>query len=132
MTLALGGCLPAPHAALNHAGDLYKSGHYDEAAREYQHVIDMRPEWPPPYLGLGNARWALNERPEAIEAYKRAVALSPDWVEALISLGRALLDVDRPTEAAAVLIHAVQLAPDDSSATSLLRQATARAKTRVK
>jgi len=74
----LAGCLPAPHAALNHASDLYQNGHYDEAAREYQRVIDMRPSWAPPYLGLGNARWAMNERAEAVEAYKRAVALSPE------------------------------------------------------
>jgi tetratricopeptide (TPR) repeat protein len=127
MMLWLGGCLPAPAAALNHASDLYQSGRYDEAAREYQRVIDMRPSWAPPYLGLGNARLALNERAEAVDAYKRAVALSPDWVDALTSLGRALLEMDRASEAVPVLTRAVQLDPSSGSATSLLRQAEARA-----
>jgi cytochrome c-type biogenesis protein CcmH/NrfG len=132
MTGVLSACLPAPHAALNRASDLYQSGHYDEAAREYQHVIDMRPSWAPPYLGLGNARWALNQRTGAVDAYRRAVALSPDWVEALTSLGRALLDLDRPSEAVPVLTHAVQLDPTDSTATSLLREAQARAASKIK
>lgn len=117
------GCLPAPHAELNRASDLYKSGRYDEAAREYQRVIEMRPSWAPPYVGLGNARWALNERAGAIEAYKRAVDLSPGWVDALTSLGKALLDTGRPVDAEPVLARAVQLAPDNESAKALLKQA---------
>ena len=121
------GCLPAPAAALNHASDLYRSGRYEDAAREYQRVIDMRPSWAAPYVGLGNARWALNQRPAALQAYRQAVTLSPDWVGALTSLASALIDMDRSSEAVPILTHALQVDPDNGSAKSLLDRARRRA-----
>jgi tetratricopeptide (TPR) repeat protein len=125
--LALVSCLPAPHAALNHATDLYREGRYDDAAQEYRRVIDMRPSWALPYVGLGNSLWELNRRPEAVKAYQHAVDLSPDWVEALVSLGQALVDSDRSSEAIPVLTRALQLRPEDGKAKTLLKQARTRA-----
>ena len=121
------GCLPTPHEGLNHASDLFTSGRYEDAAREYQRVIDMRPSWAPPYLGLGNARWALNQRPGALQAYRQAVALSPDWVDASNSLAKALIEMDQSSAAVPVLTHALQIDPDNAWSKSLLDQARHRA-----
>jgi tetratricopeptide (TPR) repeat protein len=121
--VVLAACLPAPHTGLNRAGDLYRQGRYQDAVTEYRRVIDMRPSWSPPYLGLGNSLWALGDRQQAVRAYQDAVRLSPAWSEALLALGGALVELNRSAEAVPILSRAVEIAPTDSAAKELLARA---------
>jgi tetratricopeptide (TPR) repeat protein/tRNA A-37 threonylcarbamoyl transferase component Bud32 len=80
--------------SLNLRGDFYRSlGRLDEAAKDYERMIELRPKAPDAYISLALVR-AKQGKLEAAEAcYERMVAANPD--SALVYLRRAEFRRDR-------------------------------------
>jgi len=49
-------------------GELAASSHYDDAASEFQWAIDVKPDWPYPWFGMGQAELALGDSKVSVVA----------------------------------------------------------------
>ncbi len=67
-----------PDDAFNRGNDLYRSGKYQEAAREYESIINQGTVSPEIYFNLGNAYYRMENLAQAILAYERAARLRPN------------------------------------------------------
>jgi tetratricopeptide (TPR) repeat protein len=93
----------------------YKSGMFDEAAREFRRVIDLRPgddvgEF---YLGLVAIRQGRFE--DAVHSLRTAVQRAPDHGAAHLNLAYALERLGRLDEARVAHARAAHLLPDDAA-----------------
>jgi tetratricopeptide (TPR) repeat protein len=85
---------PESPESLNVRGDIYRSvGRLDEAAKDYQRVIELRPQWPDAYISLALVRAKQDKAEEAAACYERMVAANPD--SARVYLRRAEFRRDR-------------------------------------
>jgi len=82
---------------------LYNQGHFEEAAENFQGVVQTNPDWPGGYLMLGRCQLALKQYDEALFNLKAAVALGPEDPANIAALSRALMAVDRADEARELL-----------------------------
>src|SRR3546814_8713734 len=99
---------PAPPAApdlgtaldaLQHAGALFRSGHFLDAAAIYRDVIRRRPRLPDVHNNLGVALKAAGHVKDAVPCFRRALRLKPDYVSAHVNLAAALEALGRPQDA---------------------------------
>jgi hypothetical protein len=99
----LAGCKDVRSTRLvNHAGDLYAKGAYQEAAAEYKQAIELTPYDITAHCGLGNALQAIGQNDEAIKAYSDSVRTGQRWAgsrSCRFQLGRLLFRANRLTEA---------------------------------
>lgn len=58
--------------------DLYGKGKHTEAIEKYKKAIEMDPEFPEAYVGLGHAYEKQGKLDEAVKAIKKAVELAPE------------------------------------------------------
>lgn len=69
--------------------ELYKKGKYEEAARQYEIILNQGKESAEVYFNLGNAYYKLNEAAPAIYNYEKALLLKPDDKDIKVNLGFA-------------------------------------------
>jgi tetratricopeptide (TPR) repeat protein len=76
----MGGAPAAPAGALATANREYAARQYAAAAGHYQQATTENPNDAKAWQGLGNARYAQNDRPGAMQAYNKALELNPSNV----------------------------------------------------
>jgi serine/threonine-protein kinase len=110
--VALSTELAAGHACL---GMLYSgTGRYEEAATEFQRVLEAEPTSDAAYRGLAEVQQRLGRIDQAEETFHRAIELRPDYWAGYIWLGNLYVrDQSRYEQAAEQFAHAAALAPDN-------------------
>jgi Tfp pilus assembly protein PilF len=111
--------IPAPESALDHydLGRSYlRSGQFREAAAEFQHVLDMRPQdfWPNYYQGL--CAYRLGQVHEALSAFRTCVALAPLSAQCYYNRALAAESLGRPDQSFRDYSRALELDPSLTSA----------------
>jgi predicted Zn-dependent protease len=100
-------------------------GHFDEAARIYQDLVQAMPEEGGLLMNLGMALAMGGHDAEAIVPLEKAVALKPQLIPAQLFLGSSYLALGRAADAIAPLKRAVAGRPSDVESRRLLAQAYA-------
>jgi eukaryotic-like serine/threonine-protein kinase len=111
--------IPAPESALDHydLGRSYlRSGQFREAAAEFQHVLDLRPQdfWANYYQGL--CAYRLGQVHEALSAFRTCVALAPLSAECYYNRALAAESLRRPDQSFRDYSRALELDPHLTSA----------------
>jgi tetratricopeptide (TPR) repeat protein len=78
---------------------LVKLGDYPAAIREWQTLIEHRPDVPESYFSIGLSLTRTGRGAESIEYYNRAIETAPNYVEAHKALAEALRLLGRKAEA---------------------------------
>jgi hypothetical protein len=68
----------APVDIFNHGNELYRGGQYQEAAKEYEHILKQGFISAELFYNLGNAYYRTEQLGRAILSYERAAQLSPN------------------------------------------------------
>jgi tetratricopeptide (TPR) repeat protein len=100
-------------------------GHFDEAARIYQDLVQAMPGEGGLLMNLGMALAMGGHDAEAIAPLEKAVALKPQLIPAQLFLGSSYLALGRAADAVAPLKRAVAGRPSDVESRRLLAQAYA-------
>jgi hypothetical protein len=79
------------------------------ASRAYETALSRWPESLVALLGLGNARYALRNLPDAADAYRRATRMHPEAADAWNNLAQTLFEIGARDEALAAARHAVAI-----------------------
>ncbi len=111
--------MPAPESALDHydLGRFYlRSGQFREAAAEFEHVLDTRPQdfWSNFYQGL--CAYRLGQANEALSAFRTCVALAPKSAECYYNRALAAEALGRPDQSFRDYSRALELDPSLTSA----------------
>lgn len=89
-------------------GELGGKSHYDDAASEFQWAIDLRPEWPYPWFGMGLAEYGVGDSQVSVVAglttmlgkdalsraalaFARSAEVDPAFVSGLVELAATAL-----------------------------------------
>ena len=89
-------------------GELASKSHYDDAASEFQWAIDLEPEWPYPWFGMGLAEYGVGDSKVSLVAglqtmlgkdaltrsavaFARSAAVDPSFVVGLVELAGTAL-----------------------------------------
>jgi len=97
----------------NLGGALRADGDDDAAEKHFRESIRIDPDFPPPYLNLGDIEQKRGRYAEAIAAYRAAQRADPNRPDVHRRLGRALLRSGEPVEATRELRIALRFEPDD-------------------
>ncbi len=81
----------------------FKSKNYTQAAKEFQAVVQERPEWDGGHYMLGRALAKLKRNDEALAHLRKAYDLNPNKVAYQMALGKSYLDNNRYSESANML-----------------------------
>ena len=109
-------------------GELTDPGHFDDAASEFQWAIDLKPQWPYPWYGMGLAELALGDSKvtlvaglqtmfgkdamtRAATAYARSAEVDPSFVKGLVELANTAL-AQRVNIKLAVALEALRRSAD--------------------
>lgn len=105
---------PSVEAALRHrlGTALAQTGRSTEAFQEFEHAVQLDPQFARGHYSLGIMLSAADRPREAIERLSMAIKLNPGYLEARMALGEILLATGRPAEALAQYDAALELAPD--------------------
>ena len=95
---------------------LGKKDQTEEAIRQYQEAIRLKPDRPMPHYNLGVAFAKAGQTDEAIRQYREAIRLKPDHANAHNSLGHALFRKGQTEEAIRQYQEALRLQPDHTNA----------------
>ncbi|MCX6916351.1 MAG: tetratricopeptide repeat protein [Verrucomicrobia bacterium] len=95
---------------------LGKKDQTEEAIRQYQEAIRLKPDRPMPHYNLGVAFAKAGQTDEAIRQYREAIRLKPDHANAHNSLGHALFRKGQTEEAIRQYQEALRLQPDHTIA----------------
>jgi len=95
------------------AADLFKNGHYDDAAAKYQTIIDKYPESIYAWSNLGVVRFQQGNLPEALKALQQAVKISPSDAFSYRSLGIVYYQMNQYDDAIGALERAIALDPNN-------------------
>jgi Flp pilus assembly protein TadD len=95
---------------------LYKQGQLDEAIRQYEEAIRLKPGDPGAHNDLGNALDEKGQTDGAIRQYQEALRLKPDYAEAHYNLGAVLDRKGQLDEALLQFQEAVRLKPHYAAA----------------
>ncbi|MBV9500717.1 MAG: tetratricopeptide repeat protein [Acidobacteriaceae bacterium] len=102
------------------------SGNIDEAAKEFRAALELRPNEPELYEGLGELYLDHNSYDDAQPELERALALDPSRTHALYLLGKLYVRKHENEKAVPYLERALRLQPDLAEANSLLGTAYVR------
>jgi tetratricopeptide (TPR) repeat protein len=91
----------------------YKTAMYDEAAREFRRVVDLRPADPQAHFYLGLVALRQGRWVDAVDALRLAAEQGGGQPEVLHNLGVALEQLGRLAEAEAALAEAAARVGDD-------------------
>ncbi|MDF7775089.1 sulfotransferase [Sphingomonas sp. AOB5] len=101
-------------ALLRRASSLFRAGSYDEAARAYRDLLDVRPDLPDSWFNRAIAERRTRQFDDALASFARALTLGITGPEE-VHLQRALIfsdDLGRSGDARAELEQALALDPD--------------------
>ena len=90
-------------------GELGGKSHFDDAASEFQWAIDLEPEWPYPWYGMGLAEYGVGDSKvsavaglqamvgkdalsRSAAAFARSAMVDPGFVRGLVELGNTALE----------------------------------------
>jgi tetratricopeptide (TPR) repeat protein len=99
-------------ARYNLGAALSKKGQTDEAIRQYEEAIRLKPDYAEPHNNLGLALAKRGQLDEAIRQYQEALRLNPDYATAHNNLGIALGKKGQMDEAIRQYREAIRLRPD--------------------
>jgi tetratricopeptide (TPR) repeat protein len=102
------------HIILGNA--LIEKGRTDEAIREFQEALRLKPDYTVAHYNLGIALARGGQIDEAVSQYQEAIRLSPDYAEAHNNLGVALASRGQVDEAVNQYQEAIRLEPDYAEA----------------
>jgi tetratricopeptide (TPR) repeat protein len=87
------------------AADLEGRGEYKEALALYERAVSKDPRHQPSYVGIGNCRLALGDKPGSIEAYRKGLDLYPEDPRAGNNLAHVLCEEGRDLREARALVE---------------------------
>ncbi len=87
-------------------------GHFPDATKEFQWVVEQRPEWAQGWSQLGLSLMAERRWPEAVAAFETAVHLQPHWAHLHFSLGKAHAEQGELALAVEAFREAVSISPN--------------------
>ena len=87
-------------------------GHYDEAIKDYDEAIRLKPDYAIAYYNRGCAKGALGHNDEAIKDYDETIRLNPDDAIAYNNRGSAKYKLGHYDEAIKDYDEAIRLYPD--------------------
>jgi len=96
----------------------FKSGNYQQAAKEFQAFVDERPDVFQGHYMLGQCLAKLGRNQEALTHLRKALDLEPNNAGVKLALGKVYLEVGRYADAAALLgkIDAASLPKEQQAA----------------
>jgi Tfp pilus assembly protein PilF len=98
-------------------------GDFDSAIRDYEKVVELRPDLPEAYNNLGVAQKKKGELRDAAESFNRALALKPDYSAALSNRGWVFAEQKQWAPARRDFEQALKINPADDGALYGLSQA---------
>jgi tetratricopeptide (TPR) repeat protein len=105
------------YIARNNLGTaLLNKGQTDEAIRQYQEAIHLKPDDAEAHNNLGNALCNQGQTDEAISQFQKAIRLKPDFAMAHYNFGVALFNKGQINEAISQFQEAIRLKPDYAEA----------------
>ena len=93
-------------------GQRWKNAPLAKSEAAFRRAIELRPDWPLPYNGLGLTLMYLERYEEAETAYRHAIQLAPNWSRPHNDLAVLLRHTNRLDEAEAEALIALSLEPD--------------------
>ena len=102
------------------AQEAQKAGKFDDAAREYQTALHLRPDIPEVYGNLGLVYYLQAKFEDSAAAFRKALSLKPDLQGADLFLGIDYVKLYRAREALSHLERAVDQEPANKQARSWL------------
>src|SRR3989344_5695947 len=90
----------------------YPIGKYDEAQKLFEQAINLAPDNPAGYMGLGNILRYRGNFEDSEKAYKKVLSLTPDDVQPYIELGKLYRAWHKWDEAEKSLLKAAKMKPD--------------------
>jgi predicted O-linked N-acetylglucosamine transferase (SPINDLY family) len=91
----------------------------DEALRDYDQAIALRPRFPQSHVNRGNVLAMLHRPDDALESFRKAIALEPDFADAYSNAGNIYSTRRSYGEALGAYDRALTLRPDDSETRSM-------------
>jgi tetratricopeptide (TPR) repeat protein len=107
---------PSCWMAYNNLGLLLVDTQPEDAIRQYQLALQIKPNYAEAHNNWGVALVQMNRVPEAIEHYEHALRIKPDYPEVNYNLGIALIRAGRMTEAVRPWQSTLQARPNDAEA----------------
>jgi tetratricopeptide (TPR) repeat protein len=92
------------------------------AERAFRRAMELRPDYPPAHMRLGNVLVGSNQIEEAAAEFERALELAPDLQEARVPLAQIRLSQGELETAERLLQQVLQAAPRHAQALSTLAQ----------
>jgi len=103
-----------PDLLLKHADILTKIGADDETVLQYQHVLELCPDFLEATIKLGTQYLQMHQLELAARQFNRAVDINDKVVDAYIGLAMAQKLAGRPSEARSILSLAAAIQPNSS------------------
>ncbi len=91
---------------------LTSMGHFQDATKEFQWVVEQRPEWAQGWSQLGVTLMSERRWSEAVGALETAVQLEPNWAHLHFTLGNAHAEKGELDLAVQAFQEAVRIAPN--------------------
>ncbi len=88
--------MPATYA---NANDVFKAGHYPEAAMMFERYVGSKPNDAFGFYMLGLASWKAGDFARAEEALDKSIDIDPTFAKSYFNSARVLLDLQRAPEA---------------------------------
>jgi tetratricopeptide (TPR) repeat protein len=98
-------------------------GRLDEAAEQYEQVLQRSPNFPTTHNNLGNVLLSQGQLDQAAMHYQKAIELKPDYERAYNNLGKLFVIQGRFEEAIQNFKYAQQISPNNPEAGARLNAA---------
>jgi peptidoglycan/xylan/chitin deacetylase (PgdA/CDA1 family)/uncharacterized caspase-like protein/predicted TPR repeat methyltransferase len=104
---------------------LYREKRYDEAAKAFEHVLELRPGHVMAANNLGFTYFKLGRLDDAVTWYKKTLELDPNRSVAYVNLGDALAQLGRADEAKNAYKTFLEMSPRSPAAASVQKKLAA-------
>jgi tetratricopeptide (TPR) repeat protein len=101
-----------PRIMANLGAAYVQKGMLTEALVVYRQAIELAPDLPAPYYGLGNILRRQGKLQDAVSEYKRALAVDAKYVNALNNLGAVYVELKQWDDAISTLEQSIAIKPD--------------------
>ena len=89
----------------------YQKGRFEEAEKNYEKVIELKPDHIEAYYELGNAQFKLNKFEDAEKNYKKTIDRKPNHIDAYYNLGTTQFKLNKLEEAEKNYEKVIELKP---------------------
>ncbi len=79
--------------------EFYKQGKYDQAGKEFEKAIELKPNDVYALYGLGNTYYCKSKYDDAVKVYTKAININPDYAKVHYSLSLAYSKLGKTREA---------------------------------